>query len=123
MALPGIAEPIRPGELVASWIERAARATGLPAARLRQYWWRKVDAPRAVEYVAIIGAAEAAARRRQAVADLEQEIAARAAQLAADHDRLVADHPVLARLAPAPPRETVAAQAAPVTAAPRRGGA
>ena len=106
--LPEIAAPVRPGELVAVWIERAARATQVPASRLRAYWHRKVEAPRVPEYLAIMAAADAAHRRRLAIADLEKEIQGRAEALRTDHQRLCADHPLLARLVPAPPAATEA---------------
>lgn len=109
-ALPDIAAPIRPGELVATWIERAHRATGIPAARLRAYWHRKVQAVRVAEWLAVMGAAEAAARRRIAIAELEADIEQRATELARDHDRLAESHPVLVFLAPRPSRPSQARQ-------------
>lgn len=110
-ALPDIASPIRPGELLSVWIERAARATGIPTARLRAYWHRKVECPRIPEYIAVLGAAEAAERRRQAIADLEDSIRAREEELRTDHDRLAKSHPVLAFMAPKPPRASTAGEA------------
>lgn len=118
-ALPEIASPIRPGELVATWIERAARASGVPAARLRQYWHRKVEAVRVAEWLAVMNAAQEAWRRQQAITDLERDIQRRSQELARDHDRLVELHPVLARLAPPPPRsQAPAADEAPVVKPP-----
>lgn len=121
-ALPEIASPIRPGELLAVWIERAARQTGISAARLRAYWHRKVECPRIPEYIAVLSAAEAAARRRQAIADLETSIRKREEELASDHDRLRASHPVLVFLAPRPPAESKAGKAPQGRVARKRAG-
>ena len=112
-ALPEIASPIRPGELLCVWIERAARETGISAARLRAYWHRKVECPRIPEYVAVIAAANEAVRRQQAIAELEADISKRAAELANDHDRLTRSHPVLAWIAPAPAKAKTAGENAP----------
>lgn len=120
-ALPDIAAPVQPGELVAVWIERAARATHVPASRLREYWHRKVRAPRVPEYLAIMAAADAAHRRRLAIADLEKEIESRAEALRTDHQRLCAGNPLLARLVPAPPAATEARPLEEVVSAGRRG--
>lgn len=121
-ALPDIAAPIRPGEMVATWIERASRATGITSARLRAYWHRKVECPRIPEYIAVLGAAEAAARRQQAIADLESSIHKREEELRTDHDRLARSHPVLAFVAPKPPREEGAREAPQARVSRRRAG-
>lgn len=110
-ALPDIAAPIKPGELLSTWIERAARATGISAPRLRAYWHRRVECPRIPEYVAVVAAAQEAARRQQAIADLEESIHAREEELRTDHDRLARSHPVLVFLAPKPPRASKASEA------------
>ncbi len=101
-ANPLPAEPIRPGENLAVWMERAARRCGVEAGRLKAYWHRKVARPAAHEYIAILAAANDELRRRAAIESLETEIAARTASLRADHVGLVSDHPVLARLVPRP---------------------
>ena len=120
-ALPDIAAPIRPGEMVATWIERAARATGISAARLRAYWHRKVECPRIPEYVAVITAAQEAHRRQQAIAELEADIQKRAAELAGEHDRLTRSYPVLAWIAPAPARSKASGENAQQIARKRAG--
>lgn len=119
-AIPTLAEPIRPGENLVVWIERAARRCGVGASRLRQYWHRKVARPAAHEYLAIIGAAQAELDRRRAIEALEHEIEAKAAELRADYQRLSQDHPVLARLVPRPPAAKAAGEAEPQVA--RRAG-
>lgn len=111
-AIPALAEPIRPGENVATWIERAARRCGVNAGRLKAYWHRRVTRPAAHEYFAIVGAAQAAEARRRAIETLETEIEVRAALLRADHERLASGHPLLARLVPTAPAEAEAFKAA-----------
>jgi hypothetical protein len=63
--LPVIAAPIAPCEPVPAWLARAARAAGIPFARAKRYWHRRVDRPAAHEYLAIKAAADAALRKQQ----------------------------------------------------------
>jgi len=121
-AIPILAEPIRPGEKVSGWMDRAARRCGIGAERLTAFWHRRVSRPYADEYIAILDAANAELRRRAAIESLETEIEVRAALLRADHERLVDGHPVLARLVPRPPAATQAEEAAPGAVVRRRAG-
>ena len=88
--LPEIAAPIQPCEPVPAWLARAARIAGIPAARARAYWHRKVERPAADEYVRVMAAAEAA-RRKQQIMEAAYE---------ADRERLARDYPALARFLP-----------------------
>jgi hypothetical protein len=88
--LPVIASPIQPCEPVPAWLARAARIAGIPAARARAYWHRKVESPRADEYVRVMAAAEFA-RRKQQVMEAAYE---------ADRERFARAWPALARLLP-----------------------
>lgn len=119
-AIPLLAEPIRPGENLAVWLDRASRRCGVEAGRLKAYWHRKVCRPAAHEYIAILNAANDELRRRAAIESLETEIAARTETLRADHERLAEGHPVLARLVPRPPAAKAAREVAPPVA--RRAG-
>lgn len=105
-ALPEIAEPIRAGENVGSWIERVAHRTGLSAARLRAYWNYRVQAPKIHEYQAVMQAAHIAELRRQVIQEKEDEIAARIAELRALRSSVEGYSPFLALLLPPAPLET-----------------
>lgn len=98
--LPIIAAPISPCEPVASWLARAARHAGITAARARAYWHRKVESPRADEYIAVMAAAEAAKRKT--------EFMERAYD--AERNRLARDFPALARFLPPSLAETSRAE-------------
>ena len=100
-ALPVLAEPFRPGDKIAVWMDRASRKCGVPAARLRAFWHRKVDQPRYLEVTAVLRAYNEEMERRKRIAALEKLIKN---QQAADGEamaRLVDLDPSLARLAPA----------------------
>ena len=106
--LPDIASPVRPGELVSVWIERAARACGVAPSRLRSYWHRKVEAPKASEYLAVVGAAEEAARKRRTIEELQNANAALVAELEALGRSVGADNSGLVGLLPPVAREAAA---------------
>lgn len=88
--LPVIAAPIAPCEPVPAWLARAAKAAGIPFARAKRYWHRRVDRPTADEYLAIKAAADAALRKQQIME----------AAYEAERQRLSQDFPALARFLP-----------------------
>ncbi len=85
-ALPILAEPFGPGEKLAAWIDRASRACGVPSARLRSYWHRKVDKPGYSEVTAVFEAHNKALERKA-------RIAAKLQEFEALRDELVAEAP------------------------------
>lgn len=85
-----IAAPIAPCEPVPAWLARAARTAGIPFARAKRYWHRRVDRPAAHEYLAIKAAADAAMRKHQIME----------AAYEAERQRLAQDFPALARFLP-----------------------
>ena len=90
-----------PETKLAAWIDRASRCCGVPAARLRAYWHRKVDQPRYLEVTAVLHAYNKEMERRRRIAALEKLIENQAAADRADMARLGDLDPALARIAPA----------------------
>ena len=90
-ALPILAEPFAPGEKLAAWIDRASRACGVPAARLRSYWHRKVEKPGYSEVTAVFAAHNKALARKQDLARLQSQLETLRHELVAEaNPRLVA---------------------------------
>ena len=103
MCLPVIAAPIAPCEPVPAWLARAARTAGIPFARAKRYWHRRVDRPAAHEYIAIKAAAEAAIRKQQFMEQAYEAERRRLADLSPALARLLPDFSPAAPDAPAAP--------------------